>query len=131
MRGLRKMKGYTCIRKTHIRSPLPYLYRKYFDFHINHEQRIDILETSKHIRVEIEGIEVANTVKARLLYETGLPTRAYIPMTDIRLDLVTPSQLTTSCPYKVSLLPPSPQPLCCTLPTSYDMYRLLGRCELL
>ncbi|KAJ9370668.1 hypothetical protein DTO282E5_4644 [Paecilomyces variotii] len=63
-------------------------------------KRIDILETSKHIRVEIEGIEVANTVKARLLYETGLPTRAYIPMTDIRLDLVTPSQLTTSCPYK-------------------------------
>jgi hypothetical protein len=64
-------------------------------------QRIQILASSKHIRVEIDGVEVANTTKAKLLYETGLPIRSYIPMTDVRLDLFTPSNLVTQCPYKV------------------------------
>ncbi|KAL1964925.1 hypothetical protein VTN77DRAFT_6278 [Rasamsonia byssochlamydoides] len=63
-------------------------------------KRIDILPSSKHIRVEIDGVEVANTKKPKLLYETGLPIRSYIPMTDVRLDLLTPSDRVTSCPYK-------------------------------
>ncbi|KAI0319212.1 DUF427-domain-containing protein [Amylostereum chailletii] len=63
-------------------------------------KRIDILQSSKHVRVEIDGVEVANTTKPRLVFETGLPTRTYIPMTDIRLDLLSSSEHTTSCPYK-------------------------------
>ncbi|KAF9052458.1 DUF427-domain-containing protein [Hymenopellis radicata] len=63
-------------------------------------KRVDVLQSSKHIRVEVDGVEVANTTKPRLLFETSLITRTYIPMTDCRLDLLVPSELTTGCPYK-------------------------------
>jgi uncharacterized protein (DUF427 family) len=35
-----------------------------------------------------------------LLFETGLPTRYYLPKQDARLDLLEPSSLVTRCPYK-------------------------------
>ncbi|PPQ98157.1 hypothetical protein CVT26_003203 [Gymnopilus dilepis] len=63
-------------------------------------KRIDILQSSRHIRIEVNGIEVANTRAPRLLFETGLPVRTYIPKTDCRMDLWQPSDLTTGCPYK-------------------------------
>ncbi|KAH8691634.1 hypothetical protein BGW36DRAFT_465338 [Talaromyces proteolyticus] len=64
-------------------------------------KRIQILQSSKHVRVEIDGVEVANTTHPKLLYETGLPIRKYIPHTDVRLDLLKPDEkLKTSCPYK-------------------------------
>ena len=34
------------------------------------------------------------------MFETGLPARYYLPMTDVRLDLLTPSDTQTHCPYK-------------------------------
>jgi hypothetical protein len=64
-------------------------------------QRIDIRQSSRHVRVEIDGVEVANTTKPRLLYETGLPVRTYIPKGDVRLGLFSHSKLMTGCPYKV------------------------------
>jgi len=63
-------------------------------------KRVHILPSSKHIRVEIDGVEVANSIRSRRLFETGLPVRTYIPITDVRLDLLTPSSLVTACPYK-------------------------------
>ncbi|QKX60400.1 uncharacterized protein TRUGW13939_07545 [Talaromyces rugulosus] len=64
-------------------------------------KRIQILQSSKNVRVEIDGVEVANTAHPKLLYETGLPVRAYIPHTDVRLDLLkADDKLQTSCPYK-------------------------------
>jgi uncharacterized protein (DUF427 family) len=70
-------------------------------------QRVDVLNSSRHIRIEVDGIEVANTRSPKLLYETGLPVRSYIPKTDCRLDLLVPSELTTACPYKASLTRPA------------------------
>ncbi|KAI0076214.1 DUF427-domain-containing protein [Panus rudis PR-1116 ss-1] len=63
-------------------------------------KRVDVLQSSRHIRVELNGVELANTTKPRLLFETGLPVRTYIPKTDVRMDLLVPSQTTTKCPYK-------------------------------
>ncbi|KAK2460245.1 hypothetical protein APHAL10511_007634 [Amanita phalloides] len=63
-------------------------------------KRIDILQSSCHVRVEINGVEVANTRAPRFLYETMLPIRTYIPKVDCRLDLLEESSLTTQCPYK-------------------------------
>jgi hypothetical protein len=68
-------------------------------------QRIDVRQSSRHVRVEIDGVEVANTTKPRLLFETGLPARTYIPKGDVRLELLSHSKLTTGCPYKVLFLP--------------------------
>lgn len=62
--------------------------------------RLDLLPSSRRVRVEIEGVTVADTTNASFLFETGLPTRYYMPKTDVRMDLLTPTDLATGCPYK-------------------------------
>lgn len=62
--------------------------------------RVDILASSRHVRVEIDGQTVAESTRPHILFETGLPPRYYIPLTDIRQDLLTHSTTRTSCPYK-------------------------------
>ncbi|KAI9057264.1 DUF427-domain-containing protein [Trametes sanguinea] len=63
-------------------------------------KRVDVLQSSRHIRVEVNGVEVANTTRPRLLFETSLPVRYYIPKADCKLDLLVPSETKTQCPYK-------------------------------
>jgi uncharacterized protein (DUF427 family) len=48
----------------------------------------------------VGGEVVAETTRPRLLFETGLPTRYYIPKLDVRLDLLTATNTSTRCPYK-------------------------------
>ena len=48
----------------------------------------------------VYGVKVADSHQPRLLFETGLPTRYYLPLVDVRLDLLHPSETTTRCPYK-------------------------------
>lgn len=62
--------------------------------------RIDILPSSRRVRVELDGETVADTTNAFFLYETGLPTRYYMSKTDVRMDLLTPTETETACPYK-------------------------------
>jgi uncharacterized protein (DUF427 family) len=62
--------------------------------------RVDVLNSSRHVQVVIDGETVADTQRPRLLFETGLPTRYYIPKLDVRLDLLEPTDTTTRCPYK-------------------------------
>lgn len=66
----------------------------------NPYSRVDILASSRHIRVEIDGVTVADSHAARILFETGLPARYYLPLTDVRTDLLSTSDTHTSCPYK-------------------------------
>ena len=62
--------------------------------------RVDAVPSSRHIRVEVDGVTVADTRRPVLLFETGLPVRYYIPQEDIRMDLLEPSRAVTRCPYK-------------------------------
>ena len=62
--------------------------------------RVDILGSSRHVRVEVDGVTVADSHSPRILFETGLPARYYLPLTDVRMDLLTSSETHTSCPYK-------------------------------
>src|SRR6185436_3142993 len=62
--------------------------------------RIDILDTSRHVRVSVNGEQVADTTRARALFETGLPTRWYVPREDVRMDLLEASDSRTGCAYK-------------------------------
>ena len=62
--------------------------------------RVDVLNSSRHVRVEVEDETIAETHRPRLLFETGLPTRYYIPKDDIRMDLMKPTATKTRCPYK-------------------------------
>lgn len=63
-------------------------------------KRVDVLESSRHVRVEIGGVTVADSERPYLLFETGLPTRYYLPAADVRMDLLEPSDHQTACPYK-------------------------------
>lgn len=62
--------------------------------------RVDVLPSSRRVRVEIDGITVADTTNASFLHETGLPVRYYMPKTDVRMDLMSPTDTSTACPYK-------------------------------
>jgi uncharacterized protein (DUF427 family) len=63
-------------------------------------KRVDILGSTRHIRIEVDGVTIADSTQPRILFETGLPPRYYIPLTDVRLDLLLPSATETHCPYK-------------------------------
>ena len=62
--------------------------------------RVDILVSSRHVRVELGGQVVAESGSPRLLFETGLPTRYYLPKPHVRMDLLTPTGAESHCPYK-------------------------------
>jgi len=63
-------------------------------------KRVDILASSRHVRVEVDGVTVADSHQPRILFETSLPPRYYVPLTDVRMDLLRPSDTVTHCPYK-------------------------------
>jgi uncharacterized protein (DUF427 family) len=62
--------------------------------------RVDILASSRRVRVEVDGVTIADSGRPVILFETGLPPRYYLPLTDIRTDLLIPTALQTHCPYK-------------------------------
>ena len=61
--------------------------------------RIDILASSRQVRLELEGEVLAESSRPTLLFETLLPTRYYLPREDVRAGLV-PSPTRTFCAYK-------------------------------
>jgi uncharacterized protein (DUF427 family) len=62
--------------------------------------RVDILPSSRQVRVEVDGVTVAESTNSRMLFETGLPVRYYLPKTHVRMDLLTPTDAVSHCPYK-------------------------------
>jgi uncharacterized protein (DUF427 family) len=62
--------------------------------------RIAILPSSRHVVVTLDGVVVADSTHPTFLHETGLPMRTYVPKVDVRMDLLTPTETTSGCPYK-------------------------------
>jgi uncharacterized protein (DUF427 family) len=62
--------------------------------------RVDVLDSSRHVRVSVGGVVLAETDRPRALYETGLPVRWYFPPEDVRTDLLVASDSRTTCAYK-------------------------------
>ena len=62
--------------------------------------RVDVLASSRNVRVEVDGVTVAESSSPRLLFETGLPVRYYLPKTHVRMDLLERTDTITRCPYK-------------------------------
>jgi uncharacterized protein (DUF427 family) len=62
--------------------------------------RVDILASSRHVRVEIDGVTVADSHGPRILFETGLPPRYYLPLSDCAMERFVRSGSETHCPYK-------------------------------
>jgi uncharacterized protein (DUF427 family) len=62
--------------------------------------RIDIVRSSRHVRVELDGETLAESSQPRLLFEPPLPVRYYLPPEDVRTDLLRPSATRSFCAYK-------------------------------
>jgi uncharacterized protein (DUF427 family) len=61
--------------------------------------RIDVRRTSRHVVVSAGGHTLADSRRGFALFETGLPTRWYVPPEDVLADLHA-TDLTTTCAYK-------------------------------
>lgn len=62
--------------------------------------RVDALRSHRRVRVELDGVLLADTSSAVMVFETGLPTRFYIDKTDVTFANLEPSDTQTLCPYK-------------------------------
>ena len=61
--------------------------------------RVDVRQSARPVRIEVGGEVVAETTSARLVFETNLPARYYLPVEDVRVGR-RPSERHTYCPYK-------------------------------
>lgn len=66
----------------------------------NPYSRVDALRSHRHVRVELDGVVLADTRSPVLLFETGLPTRYYIDPADVAFEHLEPTSTQTLCPYK-------------------------------
>ena len=62
--------------------------------------RVDVLRSTRRVRVSLEGTLLADTRRPVILLETSLPPRFYIPVDDVVMDRLEPSDTHTRCPYK-------------------------------
>lgn len=62
--------------------------------------RFDCRRTSEHVEVRVGGETVAASERAVKLFETSLPVRYYLPRSDVRDEVLTPTDTRTLCPYK-------------------------------
>jgi uncharacterized protein (DUF427 family) len=61
---------------------------------------IDTRHSSRYVQIVLGETTIAETRRPLLLFETGLPTRYYLPPEDVRMDLLEPSDRVTECAYK-------------------------------
>jgi len=62
--------------------------------------RIEVVRSSRLVRVLVDGELVAETSRPRILFETGLPPRYYLPRNDVRMESLEPVDIRTGCAYK-------------------------------
>jgi uncharacterized protein (DUF427 family) len=63
-------------------------------------KRVDVLSSSRHVVVEVDGVRLADSSRPTMVFETMLIARTYLPALDVRQDLLVPSETVTRCPYK-------------------------------
>ena len=61
--------------------------------------RLDVLPSSRHVRISRDGELLAESHTAIALFESNLPTRWYLPREDVRAELVA-NDTVTRCGYK-------------------------------
>jgi uncharacterized protein (DUF427 family) len=62
--------------------------------------RIEVLSSSRQVRVRIHGELLAESAQPRILFETALPPRYYLPSEDVRMEWLEPVETRTGCAYK-------------------------------
>lgn len=61
---------------------------------------VTVTPAARHVEVFVAGERIAASDRALVLDETGLPRRWYLPKDDVRMDLLRPLNLHTTCPFK-------------------------------
>jgi uncharacterized protein (DUF427 family) len=62
--------------------------------------RVDALRSTRAMRIELEGMVIAESSSPVMVFETGLPTRYYLNRTEVDFEHLVPTETVTSCPYK-------------------------------
>jgi uncharacterized protein (DUF427 family) len=62
--------------------------------------RVDALRSTRRVRVELDGVVLADASSCVMVFETGLPTRYYVDRRCVRFEHLVPSETRTACPYK-------------------------------
>ncbi|MGH3693100.1 MAG: DUF427 domain-containing protein [Pseudonocardiaceae bacterium] len=62
--------------------------------------RVDAVRSTRTVRVELEGVVLAESSSPVMVFETGLPTRYYLNRSELNLVHLVPSDTVTECPYK-------------------------------
>jgi len=62
--------------------------------------RVDALRSTRRVRIELDGLALAESSSPVMVFETGLPTRYYLNRTEVNFEHLIPTETVTACPYK-------------------------------
>jgi uncharacterized protein (DUF427 family) len=62
--------------------------------------RVDALRSTRNVRIELDGVVLAESASPVMVFETGLPTRYYLNRTELYFEHPMPTETVTACPYK-------------------------------
>jgi uncharacterized protein (DUF427 family) len=62
--------------------------------------RVDALRSTRSVRVELEGVLLAESGSPVIVFETGLPNRYYLNRTEVDFTHLVPTATVTACAYK-------------------------------
>ena len=62
--------------------------------------RVDAVRSDRPVRVELDGLVLADSPSPVMVFETGLPTRYYVSKIHVNFAHLIPSATETACPYK-------------------------------
>jgi len=69
-------------------------------FERNPDHKINIVPDDRRVRVMFGGEVIAETTSARFLHEADYPAVPYIPLEDVRADLLERTAHGSTCPFK-------------------------------
>lgn len=61
---------------------------------------IEVWNSDRHVEVSLGGVVLGSSRRPRMLLETSLPTRWYLPRADVAMDVLTASDHRSTCAYK-------------------------------
>ena len=62
--------------------------------------RVDAIRSTRTVRIELDGVVLAESSSPVMVFETGLPTRYYLNRTEINVEHLIRTETQTACPYK-------------------------------
>ena len=63
-------------------------------------KRVDAIQSSRHVEIVLDGHKIADSRRPVIVFETGTPVRYYLPIEDVKQEVLEKSDFHTRCPYK-------------------------------